>query len=33
LSWSSTIVRGLGVAVANMSIQMVLFWLIAGLVG
>jgi hypothetical protein len=33
LSWSQTILRGLGVALSNMCIQILVFWLIAGLVG
>jgi hypothetical protein len=33
LSWPSTIVRGLGVGVANMFVQILLFWTIAGLMG
>jgi len=32
-SWSSTIARGLGVGIVNICVQILLFWLIAGLVG
>lgn len=33
LSWPSTILRGLGVGVSNMCIQILLFWTIAGMIG